>query len=832
MIFNPLFLSDNGSSQILSPKSNKLSNNKYLFSDIVKVVMNPAAEKVEVNENVDKNISVSNIGFAFNGDKIPSDIKLKFVSDIEDENSEKSLTEILPEEIANLILNSGEPLNNDQVVSYISQEPLVGELQGFINGLVGKDALEGYLSENSGLLLKLEDSKSAVNLELVKETGNINKNDKIIVQTLVVPEKTKLFSILGQNINGNADHPLIADGGESNLSDVSKLSLNNPEDPSKPRLSVYSFKYEGQISDLKANNINLKENSAFNLSLIKGNGSNSLNNAIKNIDIEKVSFIPKEIEGNSKSTVESLNNDIKSISVNETKISTLKNINLKSDSDFNVNKITILKKQSSNNLESNNNTKKSNLTRLDFLNSRSQDSKNILRLSKEGIVQNLEFKKELNHEQNKGNLKVNIKSVSNSQDNVDKINNKSIDKTDTKIDLIQLKTNSQEGLKSKNNIADKQSRLEYSDKGNTSANIKSELGKTNTSENVKIVEQANAESRVNVIKENLKSSDKSITGEKIKFSDKVDLNKSEESTKQPTVKNENQFKMDSQKSADKRPISDQEFKNIAENNQKIEKEISSSDKNKGQVFAEAKSSEGKEMAANEIKEDNKISIKVKNSPKTVNDKVASENRLESDNSKNQDKSSGDGFEKTGNSILKNNSISDQLNAKTTFDNSLNQAINKVENAISDNAVNKTAEVENPQNLKIVKSVEVIKEISQFISKQEKGTLSFDIKPESLGKMKITLDTADHAIKARIDVDNEHARQLIERNLGKLQEELAANGIQLSSLNISLGYSRQQRDGNQINNKNMHSESQGQVGETIENEEQKRTLGYNTYEYIA
>lgn len=804
MIFNPLFLSENGSSQILSPKSNKLSNNKYLFSDIVKVVMNPSAEKAVVDENEDNNISVSNFGFAINGEKLPNDLKLKFISDIENGNSENSLTEILPEEIADLILNAGEKINNDQVVSYISQEPLVGELQGFINELVGKDNIEGYLNENSGLLLKLEDSKSAVNLELVKESGNITKNNKIIVQTLVVPEKTKLFSILGHNLNEKTGNPLHADAGGSNINDLSKFSLNNSEELSKPRLSVYSFKHEGNLLDLKANNINLNENSAFKLSLIKDNGSKELNNELKNVNLEKVSFIPKDLKANSETTSASIKNASKLINLDETNSGSLKDIKLKSDNDFNVNKITILKKQSQDEIQAGSNNKKSNLTRLDFLNNSTQDSKNILRLNKEGIVQNVEFKKEINSELNKENLKVNIKSISNSQDNIDKINIKSVQKSENTIVLNQLKTYNQDGIKSNIIITDQNSKSENSISSNDSAQNKLELGKIENSV-------------------------------KVDSNNKAELNKNEDSAKQLNEKTDGQNKVDSQKTINKRVISDQELKNLTEKNLNVEKDVGSSEQNKKQVSADTKITDGKELAANDIKEESKISIKVKNSPKTVNDKVASENRLESDSSKNQDKSAGDSssFEKSNNSILKNNSISDQLNTKTAFDNSLNQAINKVENAISDNAVNKTAEVESPQNQKIVKSVEVIKEISQFISKQEKGTLSFDIKPESLGRMKITLDTADHAIKARIDVDNEQARQLIERNLGKLQQELAANGIQLSSLNISLGYSRQQRDGNQIkNSKNVHSESQGQVGETIETEEPKRKLGYNTYEYIA
>lgn len=115
---------------------------------------------------------------------------------------------------------------------------------------------------------------------------------------------------------------------------------------------------------------------------------------------------------------------------------------------------------------------------------------------------------------------------------------------------------------------------------------------------------------------------------------------------------------------------------------------------------------------------------------------------------------------------------------------------------------------------------------------KKGSLSFDIRPEHLGKMKITLDTVDKVLKVNIEVENEHAKQLVEKNIDKLHQQLSNNGLQLNSLNISLSYSKQQRDGKKINNKTQNeSENLGQVGET-EEENNKKQLGYNTYEYIA
>ena len=126
----------------------------------------------------------------------------------------------------------------------------------------------------------------------------------------------------------------------------------------------------------------------------------------------------------------------------------------------------------------------------------------------------------------------------------------------------------------------------------------------------------------------------------------------------------------------------------------------------------------------------------------------------------------------------------------------------------------------------------MKELTKFISKKEKGSLTFSIRPEHLGQLKITLDSLDNALKARIEVENEQAKQLLEKNVDKLQQELLDNGVKLNSLNISLSNSKRQKDQKDLKNKpNNNSKDLGQVGES-EEELQKKSFGYNTYEYIA
>jgi flagellar hook-length control protein FliK len=152
------------------------------------------------------------------------------------------------------------------------------------------------------------------------------------------------------------------------------------------------------------------------------------------------------------------------------------------------------------------------------------------------------------------------------------------------------------------------------------------------------------------------------------------------------------------------------------------------------------------------------------------------------------------------------------------------------NPIELGVISKKDEQERPN--KILKAVEIVKELSKYILKQEKGSLTFDLKPEHLGQLKITLDTVDKVLKARIEVDNEHAKLMLEKNLDKLHQELNDNGVKLNSLNISLGNYKKQKEERIGRTKNQsQTKDLGQVGES-EEENNKKSFGYNTYEYIA
>jgi flagellar hook-length control protein FliK len=1017
MIFNPLFLSESSSGQMLVPKSSKLSNNKYLFSDIVKVVMNPLEEQEKILGEIDSVIG-NNSGLTLDKNESPVKLKLKFLSDIDNEQAKLGLAEILPDEIAQLLINDKTNLSDDKAVSYISKELLKGELQSFVNDLVGNELIEKNISNESGLLLSLEDKKSAVNIELAKDSSSKSKGDKIVVQTLVVPEKAKLLSL----VKGSKNNPLFNFNNSSinESGSISKTGVVNNSNTEiiRPTLSVYSFNYGKNNFESLTKNIKSNSGHKHNISLISNNSIGELNQGTKKVPLEKISFVPSELKKqqlDGKQTTIGKNLELTS------KGSELKLIdkNLsKADKNYSVNKITIVKKNADTPITENLNNKskgptkeiESALKRIDFSKGDNTGNKLLQQLGKNNDLSNVKYIKTNSKVPKTTGVKQNPDlKVLNSEKptNVDhlKAANKVVDLNTTQSsaknisqDLRTLSTklkngqpiivsseqNSIKSAKNDNSIISKnlseakgkveilknmnttignkessQAKEVMSTKGtinkiadvnvesNKTIKINSEisnaknenLGKSPgmlTDKNGK--ELLNAKDKLNNNTDVKVESNKSIKPNNVKANSEISTTKIENLEKpEGTLKNENSkelsnarnilnnntdvkvksninvksntVKVNSEISTDKiqnpdKTVGTSDLQNvkdhtktapvpsnsksdevIANNNKEIKEpkiNSNSADKNGSELkngeeikYSESKNerveskktpetSKQDSIKGNAIKptsqndtaeskginqtivnpnvtdikstnENKKVSVKVKSGIKSISDKnetnkaVLSENTVK-DNSSN---SSSKNFDNNNSNSFKGASFpNNAFNLKPNSENAFNQILNKEEISTLSASADKSIEVEAQSNHKMVKSAEVIKEISRFISKQEKGSLSFDIKPEQLGKMKITLDTTEHVIKARIEVENEQAKQLIERNINKLHEELSENGIQLNSLNISLGYSKQQKEEKEVDNKNQkHAENLGQMGEA-EEETQKKALGYNTYEYIA
>ena len=146
----------------------------------------------------------------------------------------------------------------------------------------------------------------------------------------------------------------------------------------------------------------------------------------------------------------------------------------------------------------------------------------------------------------------------------------------------------------------------------------------------------------------------------------------------------------------------------------------------------------------------------------------------------------------------------------------------------------TAQVSQRQEsvLKTVKYTELFKEVSRFIQKNEKSFMVLELEPKHLGKVNITLDSSSHSIKAHIQVDNPQTKTLLENNLDELFSNLNKNGIQLGSLDISLNDANRQQNENLKNNKKAGNFNLEDLDTDLNEKPGMKYYGYNTYEYLA
>jgi hypothetical protein len=133
--------------------------------------------------------------------------------------------------------------------------------------------------------------------------------------------------------------------------------------------------------------------------------------------------------------------------------------------------------------------------------------------------------------------------------------------------------------------------------------------------------------------------------------------------------------------------------------------------------------------------------------------------------------------------------------------------------------------------KTVKAPEIMKEISDFISKGETKSIVLKIDPENLGKVKIVVEMADKVVNANIEVENENVKKAVLNNIENLKNSLAQEGVQLNSVNVNLpGYEQKNPKQAQPKRKASSGYNEDETVDEAKNRDVKNR-GYNTYEYV-
>ena len=163
--------------------------------------------------------------------------------------------------------------------------------------------------------------------------------------------------------------------------------------------------------------------------------------------------------------------------------------------------------------------------------------------------------------------------------------------------------------------------------------------------------------------------------------------------------------------------------------------------------------------------------------------------------------------------------------------STNHQANELKNSLPKEKIS-TSNFQLPETEKTIKSFELSKEISEIIESGTSQKVVLRLLPEALGKVKLTLEVGGEVIHAKAEVENESVKQIIQTNTETLKQTLSQNGLQLASFNVSLAGSdekHQKAHGQKKRSNTFTSKSK------IEKQvlpEATRTLGYNTYEYLA
>ncbi len=148
--------------------------------------------------------------------------------------------------------------------------------------------------------------------------------------------------------------------------------------------------------------------------------------------------------------------------------------------------------------------------------------------------------------------------------------------------------------------------------------------------------------------------------------------------------------------------------------------------------------------------------------------------------------------------------------------------------------NKSNTTDLPTNNDITKNVkytDVVKEISKFILKKERSTITLNVEPESFGKIKVTLDIVESSAKVVVEVENEAVKKMIENNISQLFQSLNQNGLALSSMQVSTSGGESKQAKNQSGSRKKFS-LENEVTATTEDKSKIKSYGYNTYEFLA
>ncbi|NCS87726.1 MAG: hypothetical protein AUK34_08535 [Ignavibacteria bacterium CG2_30_36_16] len=184
-------------------------------------------------------------------------------------------------------------------------------------------------------------------------------------------------------------------------------------------------------------------------------------------------------------------------------------------------------------------------------------------------------------------------------------------------------------------------------------------------------------------------------------------------------------------------------------------------------------------------------------------------------------------------------VSLETNTKSSG-NELNNSENKL-SASPQSEINKTENAQVKTNfsshidetMKFIKAADVVKEITNFFKLGEKTSMTFKLSPEHLGEVKVMLDIKENTVNANIEVESESIRQVVQNNIDVLKQNLIQSGVVVASVNINLAGHEQRSSRTYEQKKKFNSgEGDSKIDKKKGIDKRLRSMGYNTYEFLA
>lgn len=140
-----------------------------------------------------------------------------------------------------------------------------------------------------------------------------------------------------------------------------------------------------------------------------------------------------------------------------------------------------------------------------------------------------------------------------------------------------------------------------------------------------------------------------------------------------------------------------------------------------------------------------------------------------------------------------------------------------------------------KRIKVIKDVELSRvngELRNIAASRTSQNVTLKLNPVTLGEIEVAIEIIENSVNAKIEVENDAVKHVINSGMEQLKQNLVQQGLQPNNINVSLATPDEKNQKFTKNNKKKHSNSKGLNTDTNVENDTPKNMGYNTYDYVA